>query len=123
MRIYLFEFNVQAIESQLQKSQLTIYKSYPLYPKIIKDLSFIIRRDIKFEGIQQLLYCNGTEFLSEIILLDEYRGNSIPQNYTSLCLQLVFQSNKKTLENKEIETIIKALQLILIQKFQATIRY
>jgi phenylalanyl-tRNA synthetase beta chain len=120
--IYLFEFDIEAIESQLQMNKLTFYKSYSLYPKIIKDLSFIIRRDIKFEKIQETLYYNGTEFLSEINLLDEYRGQSIPKDHTSLCLQLVFQSDKKTLENKEIENIIKRLQLILTQKFNATIR-
>lgn len=120
--IYLFEFDVETIESQLQMNKLTLYKSYSLYPKIIKDLSFIIRRDIKFEKIQEALYCNGTEFLSEINLLDEYRGQSIPKHHTSLCLQLVFQSGKKTLENKEIENIINTLQLILTQKFNASIR-
>jgi phenylalanyl-tRNA synthetase beta chain len=120
--IYLFEFDLEAIESQLQMNKLTLYKSYSLYPKIIKDLSFIIRRDIKFEKIQEALYYNGTEFLSEINLLDEYRGQSIPKDHTSLCLQLVFQSDKKTLENKEIENIIKILQLVLTQKFNATMR-
>jgi phenylalanyl-tRNA synthetase beta chain len=120
--IYLFEFEIEAIETQLQKNKLTLYKPYPLYPKIIKDLSFIIRRDIKFEKIQEALYYNGTEFLSEINLLDEYRGQGIPKDHTSLCLQLIFQSDKKTLENKEIETIIHALQSILIQKFNATMR-
>lgn len=120
--IYLFEFDIEAIESQLQMNKFTLYKSYSLYPKIIKDLSFIIQRDIKFEKIQEALYYNGTEFLSEINLLDEYRGQSIPKDHTSLCLQLVFQSDKKTLENKEIENIIKTLQLILTQKFNATLR-
>lgn len=120
--MYLFEFEIEAIKNQLEKNKLTLYKSYPLYPKIIKDLSFIIKRDIKFEKIQESLYFNGTEFLSEINLLDEYRGQSIPKDHTSLCLQLVFQSDKKTLENKDVDNIIDALQLILIQKFKATIR-
>jgi len=120
--IYLFEFDIEAIESQLQKNKLTVYKSYSLYPKIIKDLSFIIQRNVRFEKVQKTLYLNGTEFLSEINLLDEYRGQSIPDQQTSLCLQLVFQSNQKTLENKEIENILTKLQLVLIQKFNANIR-
>jgi phenylalanyl-tRNA synthetase beta chain len=120
--IYLFEFNLEIIDSQIQTNPLSLYKSYSLYPRIIKDLSFIVSRDIPFEKIKASIYANGTEFLSEINLLDEYRGQSIPKNYTSLCLQLVFQSDKKTLENKEIETILKKLQGILRQKFYATIR-
>lgn len=120
--IYLFEFEIEPIESQIQKNKLTFYNSYSLYPKIIKDLSFIVQKDIPFEKIQKLLHINGTEFLAEINLLDEYRGEPIPDNSTSLCLELVFQSNTKTLENKEIENVIQKLQLLLRQKFNATIR-
>ena len=120
--IYLFEFDIETIELQLQKNKLTFYKSYSLYPKIIKDLSFIVQKDITFEKIRETLYSNGTEFLSEINLLDEYQGQSIPPQQTSLCLQLVFQSSTRTLENKEIENIIQQFQSILIEKFNANIR-
>jgi phenylalanyl-tRNA synthetase beta chain len=120
--IYLFEFDLQLIDDQLQKNKLILYKEYPTYPKIIKDLSFIVKKDLPFKQIQETLYSNGTEFLSEINLLDEYNGHPIPDKQTSLCLQLIFQSNKKTLENKEIENIINRLQSILINKFNAVIR-
>jgi phenylalanyl-tRNA synthetase beta chain len=72
-----------------------MYKEYSLYPKIIKDLSFIINKNISFKEIQETIIFNGTKFLSEINLLDEYKGKSIPDNHISLCLQLIFQSNKK----------------------------
>jgi phenylalanyl-tRNA synthetase beta chain len=120
--IYLFELDIESIQNQIQTNKLTFYKNYSLYPKIIKDLSFIVKRDITFKELKKILYSNGTEFLSEINLLDEYRGESIPDGYTSLCLQLVFQSNQKTLQNREIENIIKTLQFILNQKFDAVIR-
>lgn len=120
--IYLFEFDLQVINNQLNKNKLILYKEYSLYPKIIKDLSFIVNKDIPFKQIQETLYSNGTEFLTEINLLDEYRGQSIPDKQISLCLQLIFQSNDKTLENKDIETIINRLQSILTTKFNALIR-
>ena len=121
-QIYLFEFDIELIKDQLQRNKLVIYKEYSLYPKIIKDLSFIVQQDIQFEKLQEALYCNGTKFLSEINLLDEYRGKSIPEGSTSLCLQLIFQSKEKTLENKEIENIMTNLQSVLTQKFDALIR-
>jgi phenylalanyl-tRNA synthetase beta chain len=120
--IYLFEFDLEVIKDQLQQNKLMLYKEYSLYPQIIKDLSFIINRNIEFTKIQDILYLNGTGFLSEITLLDEYRGQSIPENHTSLCVQLVFQSSNKTLENKEIDNILDKLQLVLIDKFNAIIR-
>jgi phenylalanyl-tRNA synthetase beta chain len=120
--IYFFEFDLEAIKFQLQNNKLAFYKSYSFYPKIIKDLSFIIQKDLTFEEVQKVLYLNGTEFLSEINLLDEYKGQSIPDQHISLCLQLVFQSHKKTLENQEIENILTKLKLILTEEFNASIR-
>lgn len=120
--IYLFEFDVEILEKQIRTNKLTIYKEYSLYPKIVKDLSFIIEDHILFKELQTALYFNGTEFLTEINLLDEYVGNFIPDKHKSLCLKLVFQSKKKTLKNKEIENIINNLQLVLVSKFNAIIR-
>jgi len=121
-QIYLFEFDVKVIKHQLQRNKLVIYKEYPIYPKIVKDLSFIIQQHIQFKKLQEALYSNGTKFLVEVKLLDEYKGKSIPEGSTSLCLQLIFQSKEKTLENKEIENIMTNLQSVLINKFDALIR-
>lgn len=120
--IYLFELNFELIKSQIQKNKLVIFEEYSNYPKITKDLSFIINKDISFNEIRKSLYLNGSRFLQAINLLDEYQGKSIPKNSTSLCLQLIFFSNKKTLKNIKIEKIIKNLKSILINKFSAIIR-
>nr|AZJ16763.1 phenylalanine tRNA synthetase beta chain [Seminavis robusta] len=120
--LYLFEFHFESIRNQIQRNQLKMYQNYSSYPKVVKDLSFIIHEDISFEKIEELLYFNGTKFLSTINLLDEYKGESIPENHISLCLQLTFQSNEKTLQNKEIESTINNLQLLLTNKLDAKIR-
>ena len=120
--LYLFEFDFELIRDQIQINKLKLYKEYSSYPKIIKDLSFIIHEDISLKNIQDLLYLNGTKFLSNVTLLDEYKGESIPKNHISLCLQLTFQSNKKTLQNKEIEMTIQNLQSLLTDQLNAIIR-
>nr|YP_874449.1 phenylalanyl-tRNA synthetase beta chain [Phaeodactylum tricornutum]A0T0H4.1 RecName: Full=Phenylalanine--tRNA ligase beta subunit, chloroplastic; AltName: Full=Phenylalanyl-tRNA synthetase beta subunit; Short=PheRS [Phaeodactylum tricornutum CCAP 1055/1]ABK20672.1 phenylalanine tRNA synthetase [Phaeodactylum tricornutum]QHR85626.1 phenylalanine tRNA synthetase [Phaeodactylum tricornutum] len=120
--IYLFELNLELIQQSLQQNKLTIYSQYSVYPKIVKDLSFIIKKNIKFDELEKIIYANGTEFLSQINLLDDYKGEFIPEKHTSLCLQLTFQSNKKTLENKEIDRIVKNLKRVLELKVQAILR-
>jgi phenylalanyl-tRNA synthetase beta subunit len=64
-----------------------VYQEYSFYPKIIKDLSFIIHKDIYFNNLQNTLYLDRSKFLTEINMLDEYRETSIPKGHTSLCLQ------------------------------------
>ena len=120
--LYLFEFNVDLVKDQIKTNKLTTYSEYSLYPKIIKDLSFIVEQKTTFEEIQRILLCNGSKFLIEVNLLDEYKGKYIPDNHTSLCLELVFQSNKKTLQNKDVENIINELQILLINCFNVEIR-
>lgn len=120
--IYLFEFEFEPIKDQLQQNKLAVYQDYSSYPKIIKDLSFIVKDNIAFSKIKEVLYLNGSHFLKEINLLDEYRGQSIPSQYTSLCLQLIFQSDIETLQTENVETILTNLTTILTEEFDATIR-
>ena len=120
--IYMFEINFAVIRNQLQQNKLAVYQEYSLYPKIMKDLSFIIKNEISFSKLKKLLYFNGSQFLKEINLLDEYRGKSIPDNHTSLCLQLIFQSDQETLQNKKVESIVDSFKNLLTNKFDAIIR-
>lgn len=120
--LYLFEFDFELIQNQLKKNKLTVYHNYSTYPKIIKDLSFIIHSNNSFQEIQKILYLNGSQFLIEINLLDKYYSTKIPEDHISLCLQFVFQSTEMTLQNKKIENIMRQLKVVLITKFNATIR-
>lgn len=120
--LYLFEFNFTVIQNTLKTNKLASYQEYKSYPKIIKDLSFIVHNSISFKELQEKLYSNGSKFLTEINLLDEYRGKSIPENYTSLCLQFIFQSNEKTLKNIEVETVMNNIQSLLTDSFKVNIR-
>lgn len=120
--LYLFEFNFNTIHNQIYQNKLPFYQEYSTYPKVIKDLSFIIKEDTSFEQLKDILYLNGTKFLTEIKLLDEYRGNSIPDKHISLCLQFIFQAQDKTLQTRQIETIIQKLEGVLTTEFGVILR-
>ena len=119
---YLFELDFEIMKKSLLQSTMIISGDYSLYPKIVKDLSFIVSNDITFETIQETLYLNGSKFLTEVSLLDQYKGPLIPAFHSSLCLQFVFQSDKQTLQNKQVDNIIQNLKEILISKFNVVIR-
>ena len=65
------------IQEELEKNQLTLYQEYP---KIIKDLSFVLNKNISFNYLQKVLDLNGSHFLKMINLIDKYSGNNIPAN-------------------------------------------
>lgn len=120
--IYLFEMNFEMLKKFTLETRTEVAESYSVYPKVVKDLSFIISTGIAFEEIQKILYLNGSNFLIEVNLLDEYSGGTIPENYTSLCVQLVFQSDNQTLKNEKIEKTIRNLKSTLTSQFNVVIR-
>jgi len=120
--LYLFEFNFDLLVDELKKNQLPIYKNYSFYPKIVKDLSFIVSYNFSFEDIKSTILSNGGPYLIQVELLDEYKGNLISSSCTSLCIQLIFQSTEKTLTTKEIENIMQNIVLTITEKFDAKIR-
>ena len=120
--IFLFEFNLDTIKTEFQNRKLALYQPYSTYPRITKDLSFVVSREITFNQIEYTLLKNGSEYLKNIQLLDEYQGNSIPEDQTSLCIQLTFQSSEKTLITKEIEEIVSNLQILLEKEYNVAIR-
>lgn len=119
---YLFEFDFEIIKKFKEETIMTNVKNYYSYPKITKDLTFISPNNILFEELKKFLYINGTKFLTEIKLLDQYIGVSTPSGHESLCIQFVFQSNIETLKRKQIEKIIQNLKLALKKNFNISIR-
>lgn len=121
-QLYLFEFNLELIKNHYKYKTLLYYQIYSLYPKIFKDLSFIISKTITFNKIKNLIFSLAPTVLISIELLDEYKGKSIPKTMTSLCIQLIFQSNERTLLTKEVEKIVENIKLILTEQFKIILR-
>lgn len=121
-QLFLFEFNFEKIVKEFQKPSLLRYKEYSNYPKIVKNLSFIINKSIYFSTIKEFILLNGTKNLKKVILLDEYRDSGMTDYEKSLCIKLVFQSNSKNLKNKEIDKIIKKLIILLKFNYRINIR-
>lgn len=122
LELYLFEFNLDSLIIKLKNNKLSLYERYSFYPKILKDLSFIVNRRFSFEDIKNTIIYKGSPYLVQVNLLDEYQGKSIPPSFTSLCIQLIFQSTERTLTTKEIEDVLQYIKLLLAKKFDAKIR-
>jgi phenylalanyl-tRNA synthetase beta chain len=120
--LFLFEFDFETLKNEFKQKKLALYQPYSLYPTITKDLSFIVDRKILFTEIKATILNNGTHYLKQVDLLDEYQGSSIPKHQTSLCIQLTFQSTKKTLITKEIDEILNNLYKVLETQHDVNIR-
>ena len=90
------------------------FQPLPKYPAIMRDISFLIPKNILIGQILNILHKISPSFLEKVNLFDIYMGKKIPQDSKSLSFHLVFRSSSHTLTNievdKEMEKIYKALK-------------
>tara|TARA_B110000967_G_scaffold17764_1_gene16746 strand:+ start:7174 stop:9297 length:2124 start_codon:yes stop_codon:yes gene_type:complete len=120
--VYLFELNFELLRNKINSNKLCLYKTYSIYPKIVKDLSFFINPDISLKEIETVVYQSSTKLLKNIELLDVYKEITSSSNQISICLQLTFQSDQKTLLTYEIESIVNNINKKLVKTFNVSFR-
>lgn len=88
------------------------FKPLPLYPAIIRDISFLVKTNILVDNILSAIQKSGVQYLEDVDLFDVYEKD----NEKSLSFHLVFRSSEKTLTSEEVdremEKIFEALKKI-----------
>lgn len=92
------------------------------FPSIIRDVSFLLSRDINYQEIKAAVDKLAIPYLESFGLYDRYTGSSVPKNEVSLSMRFIFRNPQKTLLAEEVdelqEKIMKALQVGFDLKFR-----
>jgi phenylalanyl-tRNA synthetase beta chain len=96
------------------------YEPLPQYPAAIRDVSFMIKKDILIDKILQTIQ-NNASCLEDVDLFDIYEGGNVPAGKQSLSFHLIFRSSEKTLKSEEVDKEMKKIYQAL-QKLGAEIR-
>jgi phenylalanyl-tRNA synthetase beta chain len=118
--VYLFEFNLKEFSKWRQTSTIINYQEYSKYPSIIKDISFIIDKNVNFEYLKNCVQ-NSCENLKNIYFFDIYFD---PMNLEkiNIGIRLEFQSFLETLTNEQIEIEIEKLKQLLINDLKISFK-
>lgn len=107
--------NLSRLFSTTVSNNTKKYTKFSKFPEIRRDLSFIIKNDVKYSEIENSIKKINVQFLKKIILFDLYEGNNIPSGYKSIGLGIIFQSND-TLTHElidiQIDKIIKTMEKV-----------
>ena len=103
---------------QLQKKFIPL----PVYPSVRRDISFLVSEDVATQELLNFLKQTPSVILKEVKIVDYYRGKQIPQGRKSLTISCDYQSNQRTLTDREVnEDHAKNCEL-LKEKFRVQIR-
>ncbi len=98
------------------------YKKVSIYPAVERDLSILIDSRIAYGEINDAIKKNAGKSLVYSRLYDIYEGKSIASGKKSLTFRLVFQNEKRTLTEKEIDKDFKRILQGLENAYNATLR-
>ncbi len=99
-------------------SRTNTYKSLPILPLVEKDLSIIVDESITWESISKYIKSK----VSELIFVEEYKGEKIPIGKKSITLKVKLKSEDKTLTMEEINKVMESLVKTLNKMCGAILR-
>jgi len=115
-------FDWAEILTQAQKSKVT-FKSFSKFPAVNRDLSVVLQKNITFSKIEKIAFEVGKPLLKKVNLFDVYENeDQLGKDKKSYSVSFQFQDETKTLEEKEIESIMSNLISTLENKLEAVIR-
>ena len=103
--IFLFSVDIDMLKiKSLQK-----FTQFSKFPSIQRDLSFVVNQDITSYELNTLIEENGGRYLKNIDLFDVYQGKGIDDRKKSIAISLTWQSSNSTLEDSDIDKVVKKI--------------
>ncbi len=86
----------------------------PVTPPVLQDIALIVKEETAAAQVERVIQRAGGDLLKDIRLFDVYQGEPIPAGHKSLAYSLTYQTDERTLTDKEVakvhEKIVKAVE-------------
>ena len=105
----------------VKKVNLT-YTDISKYPSVSRDLALLVDKNVEFAQIEQIAHQTEKKLLKSVVLFDVYEGKNLPEGKKSYAVNFILQDEEKTLNDKQIDAIMKKLIANLIGKLNAELR-
>ena len=119
--VYFAEFSWNALMKETKKNKVT-YTDLSKFPAVKRDLALLLDKAVQFAEIQKIAQESERKLLKEVILFDVYEGKNLPAGKKSYAVSFYLQDETKTLNDKQIDAIMKKIQTNLEQKLGAQLR-
>ena len=101
--VYVAEIDLQTILAMEQKS--LAYRPLTIYPGIVRDISFVVGRNVSFDDIRKAVTVMNFELCRSTTYVDIYEGKGLAEGERSLTIRLEYRSDERTLIEQEVEEV------------------
>lgn len=97
-------------------------KEIPVYPIVRRDLSIVLEKNITYQAVSKIAKSTLQQKLTDTLLFDVYEGKPLASDQKSFSMAFFLYDPKKTMEDKEIDLLMRRLIENLEKKLAAIIR-
>lgn len=108
--------------ARLSRKNRILYQDISKFPEVRRDLALLVDEKVSFKDIYDLAQKTERKLLKKVNLFDVYKGDSLPEGKKSYAVSFIIQDPKKTLTDKQIDKIMKKLQLRFSEELGAELR-
>lgn len=98
------------------------YKEISKYPSILKDVAFVVSKEISAKEIELAIKKAGGKLLTDIRVFDVYEGENVGEGEKSIAFSLTFEDSTRTLSDDEVMMIFNRIIEEVEKKFHAQVR-
>ena len=118
----MFVCEISLTKLNQNKSSDVKYKELNKYPKIEKDLAFVVDDSIESFEILKDIKKSGGKLLTEVNVFDIYKGDKIASDKKSIAYNLVFEDYTRTLTEDEVMVSFNKIINEIENKYNAVLR-
>ncbi|MEE8335959.1 MAG: hypothetical protein V3S48_05940, partial [Candidatus Neomarinimicrobiota bacterium] len=118
--LFAFELFLDLLFNEMEVSPR--FTAPNLFPKIERDLNFVVDDTLETGKIVELIRKNGRNILIDVKAVNIFKKDELGTGKKSITFNLVFQSDSKTLEDKDVSPVISEIVRLATKQLQAKLR-
>jgi phenylalanyl-tRNA synthetase beta chain len=119
--VYFAELNWDLLMKESKNFRIK-FSEITKFPPVKRDLALLIDKNVAFAEIEKLAFQTDKKLLKEVRLFDVYEGKNLPEGKKSYAVSFTLQDEEKTLNDKQIESLMFRIQKSLEEKLGAQLR-
>ena len=104
------------------QGKTVIYREISKFPAVSRDLALLVDESVEFGQIEKVAYQTEKKLLRAVKLFDVYEGKNLPKGKKSYAVNFILQDDSKTLNDKQITSIMQKLVQQLGKQLGAELR-
>ena len=119
--VWIAEIDFDRCFEKVKHAGVTV-RDLPKFPSVQRDFSLLLDKQVTFAEIEAIAFARGGRYLREVDLFDVYEGKNLPEGKKSYAVRFVLQDDNKTLNDKQIDKSMAAIQAELESALGAQLR-